>query len=109
MNDYLMHYGIKGQKWGIRRYQNPDGTLTPEGRIHYKSESYKRGFIDSNDRITKKGARKLSRLGNYIQVDYLTNGISRVNNRRTLEQISKEAEQFLIDKKVDDKDLEYFR
>lgn len=29
---YLSHHGIKGQKWGIRRYQNPDGTLTAEGR-----------------------------------------------------------------------------
>lgn len=28
----LYHHGIKGQKWGIRRYQNPDGSLTPEGR-----------------------------------------------------------------------------
>jgi len=33
--DYLAHHGIKGQKWGVRRYQNPDGTLTSEGRIHY--------------------------------------------------------------------------
>lgn len=31
----LYHYGTKGQKWGQRRYQNADGTLTPQGRIHY--------------------------------------------------------------------------
>lgn len=31
----LYHHGIKGQKWGIRRYQNPDGTLTAEGRKRY--------------------------------------------------------------------------
>ena len=31
----LMHYGVKGQKWDIRRYQNEDGTLTPEGRARY--------------------------------------------------------------------------
>lgn len=31
----LAHFGVKNQKWGIRRYQNPDGTLTAEGRIHY--------------------------------------------------------------------------
>ena len=32
---YLIHYGIKGQKWGIRRYQNPDGSLTTAGKIRY--------------------------------------------------------------------------
>lgn len=32
---YLAHHGIKGQKWGVRRYQNPDGTLTEEGYRYY--------------------------------------------------------------------------
>lgn len=32
---YLQHHGVKGQKHGNRRYQNPDGSLTPEGREHY--------------------------------------------------------------------------
>ncbi len=31
-NDYLMHYGVKGMKWGVRRYQNKDGSLTAEGK-----------------------------------------------------------------------------
>ena len=35
-NDYLEHHGIKGQKWGVRRYQNPDGTLTAEGLAKYR-------------------------------------------------------------------------
>ena len=29
----LIHYGIKGMKWGILRYQNADGTLTAAGRM----------------------------------------------------------------------------
>lgn len=33
--DYLCHYGIKGMKWGIRRYQNPDGSLTSAGKARY--------------------------------------------------------------------------
>lgn len=35
----LYHYGVKGQKWGIRRYQNPDGSLTAEGKQHYKKDT----------------------------------------------------------------------
>ena len=36
-DNYLMHYGIKGQRWGIRRFQNEDGTLTAEGKSRYKN------------------------------------------------------------------------
>lgn len=34
--DWLAHYGIKGQKWGVRRYQNPDGSLTALGKVRYR-------------------------------------------------------------------------
>lgn len=30
--DELYHYGVLGMKWGVRRYQNKDGSLTPEGQ-----------------------------------------------------------------------------
>lgn len=33
--NYLIHHGIQGQKWGLRRYQNEDGSLTPEGKARY--------------------------------------------------------------------------
>lgn len=36
MSDYLYHHGIKGQKWGVRRFQNHDGGLTAAGRLRYK-------------------------------------------------------------------------
>lgn len=36
---YLIHHGIKGQRWGIRRYQNEDGTLTNAGKKRYSVES----------------------------------------------------------------------
>ena len=34
-NNYLCLHGILGMKWGVRRYQNEDGSLTEEGRKHY--------------------------------------------------------------------------
>lgn len=41
--DSLMHFGIKGQKWGIRRFQNPDGSLTDEGKKEYMKDSKRSG------------------------------------------------------------------
>lgn len=36
---YLAHHGIKGMKWGVRRYQNPDGSRTSEGKKRYNTIS----------------------------------------------------------------------
>ena len=49
----LAHYGVKGQKWGVRRFQNPDGTLTAEGKARY-----------STDKEMKRAARKEVRADN---------------------------------------------
>lgn len=44
--NYLAHHGIKGQKWGIRRFQNSDGSLTSAGRERYGASDGKRKEID---------------------------------------------------------------
>lgn len=38
----LYHHGIKGQKWGVRRYQNADGSLTAAGEKRYAKQEYKK-------------------------------------------------------------------
>ena len=54
--DYLEHHGILGMKWGIRRYQNSDGSWTDEGKIRRRSGKY----INSDGSLTKAGVDKYS-------------------------------------------------
>ena len=70
MSDYILidgalyHHGIKGQKWGLRRWQNEDGSLTPAGREHYgygeartklynAKQAYKQAKRESNKAYNK--------------------------------------------------------
>lgn len=50
---YLKHWGIKGMKWGVRRYQNEDGTLTDAGIRRYNRDADEKGY----DRTSGTGAR----------------------------------------------------
>lgn len=56
----LYHHGIKGQKWGIRRFQNKDGSLTPAGKKR-ASKEYKQAAMEAEARFMKNQTR--------IQVD----------------------------------------
>jgi len=51
--DYIEHHGIKGQKWGVRRYQNPDGTHTQLGRARDRARDRRR--YSDNDSVFISG------------------------------------------------------
>lgn len=64
---YLIHFGIKGQKWGVRRFQNEDGSLTEEGKIRYLG-------------ISNANAMNVERLYNEV-VDRSNKDLKRINKK----------------------------
>ena len=70
----LYHWGIKGQRWGVRRYQNPDGSLTPAGKKRYQ-------------RILSDDAKEAQKLRNK-SVGEMTNAeLRKLNERQQLERM----------------------
>lgn len=93
----LRHFGIKGMKWGVRRYQNKDGTLTAEGRNRYGDDISKRsvrsvkkqvqaGFA-SNKIDTSSINKKVT-----SELDKTKEGKAKKNADNFLEEIFKQAE-----------------
>ena len=59
--DSLMHHGVKGQKWGVRRYQNSDGSYTSAGRKHRKNTD---DFAENTRRV-KRGINIAKNVAKY--------------------------------------------
>lgn len=85
-NSYLAHWGIKGQKWGIRRYQNEDGTYTSEGKRRRRvseEENYHEDYKNahSNKPVSEMSDRelqlRLNRLNNERNYANLTQAQSK--------------------------------
>lgn len=68
-NTSLTHWGIKGMKWGQRRYQNKDGSLTPAGKKRYDDshEDYRRAHDKKS--VKQMSDRELRERNNRLQME----------------------------------------
>lgn len=68
----LQHHGIKGQKWGVRRFQNKDGSLTNDGKRRYSDDVYKNAkkSIDAIHETVKSGKTVSNELGKVAQKEF---------------------------------------
>lgn len=75
MADIIVHYGVKGMKWGVRRYQNKDGSLTPAGKARERTKNEKRSRSE------------LSRNRRTASLEELTKQINRLETEKKLKSL----------------------
>ena len=85
----LQHHGILGQKWGVRRYQNADGSLTPAGKRRLERKDDR--WIDRNakkihDKAYKKSQREMRKVTKQLDRKYMIRSDNERNGRRYMNE-----------------------
>lgn len=88
--DELCHYGVLGMKWGVRRYQNKDGSLTTKGKKRYSSDASK----SDKKEDTKPKKKSISEMSD----EELSKAIKRLEIEKRYRDLTKESRQSEISK-----------
>lgn len=67
-NKTLVHWGIKGMKWGVRRYQNSDGSLTPAGKKRYSDSDQQDSAKSLSDAELRQRINRIQMENTYAQL-----------------------------------------
>lgn len=86
MSNSLYHFGIKGMKWGIRRYQNKDGSLTAAGKKRYNE-----GELSPSEKTTSSTSSNRSRSISELSDTELRTRINRLNLEKQYRQLLSEG------------------
>ena len=91
-DSYLSHHGILGMKWGVRRYQNADGSLTEEGKKRYYNSdgTPTKAGRDYENKQVKKDRKEADKYRALLSDEELNSRINRLQRENQLHDLTRQ-------------------